>query len=129
MSRETITANVSRAALTSGHVDNTLPEELQPLYDGYVALRDVMYVFFGFNLDASYHDKVTNFAACYEKLNLPISTTTTKVQWLVHVFISYLPELDILCEQVVGQCHSKFNRLFIQFKIKDCNHMKYELFE
>ena len=111
------------------HLDmlqNMLPEELQPFYDCFVAFRDVMYACFGFTLDAAYHEKVTNFAACYEKLKLSITTK-------VHVLIRHVPEfiakhqkpLGHFCEQVVEQCHSKFDRLFTHYKIKDINHPNY----
>jgi len=105
---------------------NMLPEELQPFHDCFVALQDAMEACFGFTLDSSYKEKVAHFANCYSNLNLSVTTK-------VHVLIRHVPEfidrhqkpLGHFCEQVVEQCHSKFNKLFNSYKIKDVNHTNY----
>ena len=103
---------------TSGPDERHAAEELQSFHDCFVLFRNVMYACFGFTLDALYHKKLTNFAACVEGLNLSVTAITTKV----HVIVRCVPEfiakhqktLVHFCEQVIKQCHSKFDELFTQ---------------
>lgn len=107
-------------------LQNMLPEELQPFHDCFMALQEAMEACFGFRLDSSYKEKVEHFATCYKNLNLSITTK-------VHVLVRHVPEfidkhqmpLGHFCEQVVEQCHAKFDKLFNSYKIKDVHHPNY----
>ena len=92
----------------------------------FMALQEAMEACFGFRLDSSYKEKVEHFATCYKNLNLSITTK-------VHVLVRHVPEfidkhqmpLGHFCEQVVEQCHAKFDKLFNSYKIKDVHHPNY----
>ena len=83
-----------QAAGTSEHVAKHALWEHQPFYDCFEAFRDGFYVCFGFNLEASYHENVKNFAVCYEKLYLSITTK-------VHVLIGNVTELGFFVSKAL----------------------------
>ena len=107
-------------------LQSMLPEELQPFHECFLALRDAMNACFGFILDSSFREKVEQFATSYSRLDLSVTAK-------VHVLTKHVPEfiekhqkpLGHYCEQVVEQCHSKFDKLFNNYKIKDTNHSNY----
>lgn len=107
-------------------LERMLPGHLMPFHACFVALRDAMDACFGYSLDPSYESKLTKFKETYQALDI---STTTKV----HIMFCHVAEfigksqkpLGHFCEQVVEQCHSKFDRLFNSYRIKDINHPNY----
>ena len=103
-----------------------LPTSLSQFYDCFVAFRDAMGACMGFTLDPMYREKVASFEKSYQNLNIPITSK-------VHIMIRHVPEfierhkkpLGQFSEQVVESCHSKFDKLFKSYCIKDIHHDNY----
>jgi G:T-mismatch repair DNA endonuclease (very short patch repair protein) len=107
-------------------LSSMLPRNLMPYHSCFLAFRDAMQACFGSSLDPSYSQKILEFENSYKALGISITSK-------VHIMTRHVPEflemhgkpLAQFSEQVVEHCHSKFDRLFNSYRIKDIHHTAY----
>jgi len=85
-----------------------------PFPQCFVSFHGVMQACLGSTLDESYENKISQFEDAYKALNISMTTK-------VHIMIKHVPEfiqqhgkpLGQFSQQVVEQCHAKFNKFSI----------------
>ena len=105
---------------------NMLPPHLISYYECFLAFRDAMHACLGYSIDPDFKEKVSKFEQTYMALDISVTTK-------VHIMTRHVPEylekhckpLGHFSEQVVEQCHAKFDRLFNSYRIKNIQHPNY----